>query len=317
MSIKLMTRIWDECTQNGPHLLALLALADWASDEGIAFPSIAKLAQRCRLKPRRVQSLIKDLENSGELFIKRGNGRRGSRYLVTAGSDQSMLAKVLVAEFSMKLPVAESTAIRIVNQRERCKKLHLRGAENDTSGVQEIAPQGCNIWSNDKANSKTPSNRRRSDPSIEPSIEPSLDSLAAANATASEKTQQEIADPSKKTEEKKPQAHISLIDAWHNALPEDVRPISPNYSRNVKVAKDLLNAGITPDQVIAFVKANYASYRDWAKQRKIPAIMALEHVRTYIKDWLSRQQIDKPMSEWTAEDWTKPASFKWDFGGKS
>lgn len=86
-----------------------------------------------------------------------------------------------------------------------------------------------------------------------------------------------------------PSPHIAIIDAYHQALPDDVRPPEQNYSRNVAAARKLRDAGHTPDQVAAFVTATYPTYRKWARKRDVPELMSLEHVATYIKSFLARE----------------------------
>jgi len=47
-----MARVWAETKQSGPHLLMLLAIADFADDNGNAYPSVNTLAKKCRIEPR-------------------------------------------------------------------------------------------------------------------------------------------------------------------------------------------------------------------------------------------------------------------------
>lgn len=77
MSIKVMTYIWDNSEQSGTKLLCLLALADYANDEGEAFPGMAKLSQKCRFKDkdmRCIRRLLDDLEEAGEIAREQGTG---------------------------------------------------------------------------------------------------------------------------------------------------------------------------------------------------------------------------------------------------
>jgi hypothetical protein len=39
MSIKVMSQVWEHSTRKGTRLLLLLALADFANDEGICYPA--------------------------------------------------------------------------------------------------------------------------------------------------------------------------------------------------------------------------------------------------------------------------------------
>src|SRR5918911_5044637 len=90
MSIKVMSRVWEESRQSGGALLVLLAIADFADDAGVAFPSIRTLARKARLSGRQVQRVIAQLVQDGELSVEAGQGRGGShRYRVLTGATRS------------------------------------------------------------------------------------------------------------------------------------------------------------------------------------------------------------------------------------
>jgi DNA-binding MarR family transcriptional regulator len=77
MSIAIMTRVWSESQHKGSELLLLLAIADNANDQGIAYPSVRTLAKKTRLHPHHVKKLLRVLEASGELVTHIGTGPRG------------------------------------------------------------------------------------------------------------------------------------------------------------------------------------------------------------------------------------------------
>lgn len=74
MSIKILSRVWDESQASGSALLMLLAIADFADDNGKAYPSKTTLAHKSRMSPRSVQRIIADLEQSGELRVAKQAG---------------------------------------------------------------------------------------------------------------------------------------------------------------------------------------------------------------------------------------------------
>lgn len=79
MSLRLMGQVWQSSSQEGGALLVLLALADFAHDDGSgAWPSIHTLALKSRLKDRQVQRVLKQLEAAGEIAITRGAGPGGA-----------------------------------------------------------------------------------------------------------------------------------------------------------------------------------------------------------------------------------------------
>ena len=48
MSVRMIAAVWDRSAHAGNALLMLLAIADFADDEGRAFPSVSTLAKKCR-----------------------------------------------------------------------------------------------------------------------------------------------------------------------------------------------------------------------------------------------------------------------------
>lgn len=89
-----MSRVWGDVHQDyadgskhaGSELLLLMAIADFADDDGNAFPAIGTLAKKCRLSERYVNMLLAKLRDSGELEIHLNEGWRGAnRYRITLG----------------------------------------------------------------------------------------------------------------------------------------------------------------------------------------------------------------------------------------
>jgi len=68
--------------------LLMLALADFTNKDGIAWPSIARLATMIHVTPRSVKRLIQYAEESGELKVKRNAGRgHTNEYRITLKGD--------------------------------------------------------------------------------------------------------------------------------------------------------------------------------------------------------------------------------------
>ncbi len=78
MSIEAMTRVWKVSRAKGPELLVLLAIADWADDEGRnSWGTEAKLAGKSRMSERGVRKVLGRLVALGELEIeKNDDGKR-------------------------------------------------------------------------------------------------------------------------------------------------------------------------------------------------------------------------------------------------
>ena len=77
MSIKVMHYVWEHSRHKGSALLTLLAIADHADDEGIAYPSIPRIARKTRMTDRNVQLVLKTLQRSGELKMIANEGPHG------------------------------------------------------------------------------------------------------------------------------------------------------------------------------------------------------------------------------------------------
>ncbi|MBI4001061.1 MAG: helix-turn-helix domain-containing protein [Nitrospira defluvii] len=78
MSIKVLGMVWKGSGAKGGDLLVALAIADFADDDGNAYPSIPTLGKKSRLSDRQVKRAIQNLESLGELKILRGKGPCGT-----------------------------------------------------------------------------------------------------------------------------------------------------------------------------------------------------------------------------------------------
>lgn len=89
MSIRCMAEVWAVSKAEGPGLLLMLAIADYARDDGTgAYPSLATLAKKTRMDRRRVIRITKLLELSGELTVDRKGSKWGTNeYAIVLGSD--------------------------------------------------------------------------------------------------------------------------------------------------------------------------------------------------------------------------------------
>lgn len=90
MSIKAMTSVWEKSQHKGSTLLLLLAIADYAHDDGTgAWPSIDTLAKKTRMSVRNTQRLVDTLRASGEVTVISGGGPHGTNlYAVVLAGDK-------------------------------------------------------------------------------------------------------------------------------------------------------------------------------------------------------------------------------------
>lgn len=94
MSIKRITSVWDSSQHSGTALLLLLALADNADDNGLAWPGVSTLAQRARIGERAVKTQLQKLETSGELLVYRRKGYHNFYIVCVDLSDEQKDAAV-------------------------------------------------------------------------------------------------------------------------------------------------------------------------------------------------------------------------------
>lgn len=78
MSVRKMAEVWEKSRHSGTSLLMLLAIADFADDDGRAYPAVTSLARKCRMKPRNAQTILASLRASGELVVRHGEGPKGT-----------------------------------------------------------------------------------------------------------------------------------------------------------------------------------------------------------------------------------------------
>lgn len=81
MSIRLMNDTWAREELSATQKIVMLALADWASDGGLCWPSIARLSEKTSLGERTVQRTIRSLVEVGYLSIQEVIGR-GNKYTI-------------------------------------------------------------------------------------------------------------------------------------------------------------------------------------------------------------------------------------------
>jgi helix-turn-helix protein len=95
MSIAIMTQVWQRSQHKGSELLLLLALADNANDQGVAYPSRRTLAKKTRMSDRHVKRLVQVLIRSGELVVHFGSGPRGcNEYQITLAGGQDVPRRI-------------------------------------------------------------------------------------------------------------------------------------------------------------------------------------------------------------------------------
>lgn len=90
MSISAINAVWKLATVKGIEKNVLVALADYANQDGFAFPSLKKLAQKSGWSERAVQSALRELETMKLIEVESGvyRGRQSSnQYVVLPGRE--------------------------------------------------------------------------------------------------------------------------------------------------------------------------------------------------------------------------------------
>lgn len=83
MSVKAMAEVWEHSEATGNARLVLLAIADHVNpSNGIAWPSIRRLSEYCKLDRSNVIRNINALIEMGELVKESGEGRQNTRYRI-------------------------------------------------------------------------------------------------------------------------------------------------------------------------------------------------------------------------------------------
>jgi hypothetical protein len=76
MSIKIMSRVWEEEGLDTLQTLVLLAMADHAQDDGTnCYPSMARIAFKARCSERQARRIVRSLEKAGFLTTSTNRGR--------------------------------------------------------------------------------------------------------------------------------------------------------------------------------------------------------------------------------------------------
>jgi hypothetical protein len=91
VSVQVMNWVWEHSRTSGTEFVVLLAIADAADDDGTnGWPTIGRLARKCRLSEATVRRSIRALVELGELAVQQNAGgrwdtlpnRRPNRYQV-------------------------------------------------------------------------------------------------------------------------------------------------------------------------------------------------------------------------------------------
>jgi len=177
MSIECMTRVWKQSSLKGSSLLLMLAIADFADDNGVAWPGTETLSKKIRMSKRQVHRLVDLAEKAKELIVIRRRNR-GNWYVIAIDLTDKQAKNAAQR-------VAGYTGISISAKMSHCRKTtsdkkgSLSDISTDTSDIQGSL--------SDIAMSHDPS----IDPLVDPSIDPSVLSPPKESPSARQSRRQE------------------------------------------------------------------------------------------------------------------------------
>lgn len=100
MATKKLNDVWKGSRQTGTHLLCLLSIADQASSQGYAWPSIRQVAGMCRVSPRQAVRLAAKCVEDGELYRHERPGK-SNQWVVMVGTSRDDFLEVAEANLHM------------------------------------------------------------------------------------------------------------------------------------------------------------------------------------------------------------------------
>lgn len=160
MSIQAMTAVWANSRHDGPRLLLLLAIADYANDEGVAFPSITALRRKARLGKTQCYDALAVLKGSGELeILERGGGRTTTRYRVVPAKAEHL--QLFTGKRAERVPPRGPKSGPVRNS-GRVGNPDRRGADNRTAPVRKSGPVTVTDPSREPGTPPTPRGGRAS-----------------------------------------------------------------------------------------------------------------------------------------------------------
>lgn len=95
VSLKVSQYVWKYSKHRGTTKLLLLALADFANDSGICWPSANTLSGRIGETERHTRALLKKLVEDGDLIVAPGGGRGNTtKYGIATGMSEGQRSKL-------------------------------------------------------------------------------------------------------------------------------------------------------------------------------------------------------------------------------
>lgn len=144
MSIKVLSHVWEHSQLSGTELLMLLAIADNADDDGICWYSVKSLAAKARVSPRQAKRLINQIEESGELVVKRYLGRqKTATYVITLPGLPQCSIEEAEAIRKVRTSIKGDTRVRVLEEKGDTDDTFFAGkGDTDDTFYDEIDDDG-------------------------------------------------------------------------------------------------------------------------------------------------------------------------------
>lgn len=144
MSLSVSDWVWKHSPHKGTDLLMMLAIADAANDDGMAYPGMAHLARKARISKTRAQAVVRKLKQAGAITVLINKG-------ISTDSGQTNVYYVNGYRKSQQLTILSSTPTKSLTDEEKAElaaKIRVaRGIESDTPqnaarGIGNNTPRG-------------------------------------------------------------------------------------------------------------------------------------------------------------------------------
>ena len=189
VSVRVMTRVWDESKQEDNYRLLLLAIADNANDDGVAWPGLEHLQNKILKSESQTRRIRDVLIQSREVYYATAVGR-GNKccYFVMTGLGRERIEKVLIEYFGIPSEKVSSEADLILAR-------PIKGVSNTSKKVSSERLKGVIT-------------ERESGTTVEPYTEPYLDS------SFTNVQEESLADRSKALEPEYDDIQSKALDAY-------------------------------------------------------------------------------------------------------
>ena len=143
MSVKIMAAIWELALPRDEKFVAL-AVADHANDEGLCFPSVARISWKCGYSRRQVQTILKKLRYRAVLHIEANEfGGRGYartyRVRPEMGEKSAPFVKGRISTVVRVKPDTSNRALTIAPQPSTTSMTRLRESSRSHRAVSRMA----------------------------------------------------------------------------------------------------------------------------------------------------------------------------------